>query len=109
MRAPRKWLRPALNACDGDVAKMRFLVRHRSRIDALLKLELRDRWGYKLEPMKLAEIADNVVRIQDQDADGLILTMLVGDLPLVCEGSDTPLGDELAELIIQTVKSATTT
>ena len=68
----------------------------------LRALDLRDRWGYKLDDDKLLELAHYINGRPDVDADQLGLAMLaLGEVPLVCEGYDTPAGDDLLEDIIK--------
>lgn len=89
------------------------VVKHRRAVLALMGLELRDRWGLKLEVHKVAEIAAFVVLILDQEVlaedmsaavDALAIQMMVHALPMPCSGYDTPPDDELLEEIITTVR-----
>lgn len=116
------WLKAAMQEAmiDGNVFEIRRLVlTNRDAIDRLLPLNLRDRWGYPLEPYKLAEIAAFIRANADVDGlkqrsrergamveaiDRLALEMLAGQssFPQFCSGYDTPAEDDLIETVIRT-------
>ena len=115
------WLKAAMQgaSADGDLFQVhRQILRNRDAIDRLLPLELRDRWGYPLEPYKLAEVAAFIQANADLDGlkqrsrergamveivDRLALEMLSGDsFPQFCSGYDTPAEDGLIETVVRT-------
>lgn len=109
------WLTDAMRGAPFETR--RSLMRHRDAIDRLRVLELRDRWGYHLEPHKLADIAAYVEANVDRAAlaqrsraravvvemvDLLAVGMAVHEVPQFCSGYDTPAEDALIETVVRT-------
>lgn len=104
---------------EAEPANRMVLVRHRRAVERLRELDLRDRWGYPLEPLKLARLADFVVLNLDHSAlgvrkresaaiaecvDRLAIEMLTTDnLPLFCPVPDTAPEDEDIQTVVRTV------
>ena len=113
------WLGQALRDVSGGdnlFEIRRNILRYRDAIDRLRLLELRDRWGYRLEEHKLAQIVAFVEHNADRDGlanrsrsrgamveivDRLAVEMLTGELPQFCSGQDTPAEDELIETVVR--------
>jgi len=110
------WFAEAIR--EADPADRLLLVRRRRAIERLHELELRDRWGYVLEPLKLAAIAEEVVLNLDHQnlnlrarqsavlaeaVDRLALAMALGNVPMFCDGYDTEPEDASIETVIRSV------
>lgn len=111
------WIKTALQ--DADLTSTRLtILRHQDAIQRLRALDLRDRWGYPLEPHKLAEITAFVLANTDMGAlslrgreraaivevcDRLAIEMLAGDVPVFCPYPDTPPEDADIEPVVRAI------
>lgn len=110
------WLRQALIDARSDPAEMRLIMRHQHILDRVRRLNLRDRWGYPLQDFKLAAIIEYVLDNSDHGAlrryevavvmeavDRLAAEMMVGSLPMFCDGHDEPPSDETIQTVVRTI------
>jgi hypothetical protein len=111
------WLKASLEDATLPQARLTIL-RNQDAVQRMRGLDLRDRWGYQLEPSKLAEIAAFVLANTDMAAigrrgreaaaivevvDRLAIEMLTTDMPMFCPEHDTPPDDTDIEEVVRAV------